>query len=154
MFGVFITILAIIFWVFRIAVTLMYSAEINFLVVPMNMTFEIVLLFLTFIWILLIARKKMVGAIFYLITQCAYFGVDAYKNLELIMNGTNVDTNVYLNLGISILAVIIPFLAIMCIGLDNGKGRKKQTKQTDWFYGNSDYDRKFDDRADRNQYKF
>ncbi len=154
MFGNFITVLAIIFWIFRVGVTILYSAEIEFMIVPMNITLEIILLFVTFIWILLIAKKKMFAAILYLITQGAYFGVDAYKNLDLILNGGIVDSTVYINAMISAIAVIIPFLAIMAIGLDNGKGRKKKTQQTDWFYGNSDYDRKFDDRADKNQYKF
>ena len=35
---------------------------------------------------------------------------------------------------------------------DDCKGLKN--RKTDWFYGTTDYDRKFDDRADRNQYKF
>ena len=36
------------------------------------------------------------------------------------------------------------------------KDRKGSTrdKKTDWFYTNKDYDRKLDDRADKNQYKF
>ena len=27
-------------------------------------------------------------------------------------------------------------------------------KKTDWFYKNEQFDRKFDERADRNEYKF
>ena len=30
----------------------------------------------------------------------------------------------------------------------------KDVKKEDWFYANEQYDRKFDERADRNQYKF
>ncbi len=41
----------------------------------------------------------------------------------------------------------------MDIGLSSGK-REVQKKKTDWFYGTTDYDRNFDDRADQNQYKF
>ena len=30
----------------------------------------------------------------------------------------------------------------------------KNKRKTDWFYKNEQFDRQFDDRADRNQYKF
>ena len=59
-----------------------------------------------------------------------------------------------LTLFISIIAVIIPILAIMDIGLSSGKKGSSKNKKTDWFYGTTDYDRNFDDRADQNQYKF
>ena len=29
-----------------------------------------------------------------------------------------------------------------------------KTKKTDWFFQNKDFDRQYDERADRNQYKF
>ena len=95
----------------------------------------------------------MIGAVVYLIAQCMYFGVDAYKALEVITAGQAQTAN-YLTLFISIIAVIIPILAIMNIGLSSGKRGNGKNRQTDWFYGTTDYDRNFDDRADKNQYKF
>lgn len=151
MFGYIITIFASIFWIFRLMVTLMYSAEVGFSIVPMNVTFEIVVLFITFVCIILVAKRKMIGAVIYLITQCAYFGVDAYKTLSLMMNGQEVNS---ITLVISILAIIIPLFAIMDIGLNSGKKGTFDNKETNWFYGTNDYERKFDDRADKNQYKF
>ena len=35
----------------------------------------------------------------------------------------------------------------------NRKGSTKDNK-TDWFYGTHNYEREYDERADRNQYKF
>lgn len=151
MFGYIITTLAGIFWIFRLMIALMFSADVGFSIVPMNMTFEIVLLFVTFTCIILIAKRKMIGAVIYLITQCAYFGVDAYKTLSLITSGQTVNYTTFL---VSIIAIIIPILAIMDIGLSTGKKSSLRNKKTDWFYGTTDYDRKFDDRADKNQYKF
>lgn len=153
MLGYFITILAGIFWLFRVIVSLLYTAESGFYIIPINMTFEIVVLFITFVCIILIAKRKMLGAVIYLIAQCSYFGVDAYKSIETIINGQAQTAN-YLTLVISIIAVIIPVLAIMDIGLSSGKRGSRKNRKTDWFYGTTDYDRKFDDRADKNQYKF
>ena len=38
--------------------------------------------------------------------------------------------------------------------VDKGRKANPKDKKTDWFFKNSDYDRKYDDRADRNEYKF
>lgn len=146
MFGYFVTALAGIFWLFRIVVTMMFSSGSTFPVQPINMTFEIVLLFVTFVCIILIAKKNMFGAIIYLLAQCAYFGVDIYKNVSQ-------DSINALNLLVSVVGIVIPFLAFANIGLSSGKKSTGKNKKTDWFYGNEDYDRKFDERADTNQYK-
>lgn len=151
MFGYFVTTFAGVFWFLRVIATLMFSSETSFPIVPLNMMFEIVVLFITFVCIVLIAKRNMLGAVIYLITHCAYFGVDAYKALETIVEGQPQTAN-YVSLFISIIAVIIPVLAIMDIGLSSGKGKKD--KKTDWFYGSNEYERNFDDRADKNQYKF
>lgn len=153
MFGYVVTMLAACFWVFRIIVALMYTAEASFMIIPMNILVEIVLLFITFLCIILIAKRKMTGAVIYLIAQCSYFGIDAYKSIETIVNGQAGDVN-YITLFISVIAVLIPILAIMSIGLRNGKKSSFMNKKTDWFYGTTDYERNFDERADKNQYKF
>lgn len=153
MLGYMITTFAGSFWFFRVIVTLMFTTEAGFPIVPMNVTFEIVLLFITFACIVLIAKRKMFGAVIYLISQCTYFGVDAYKSLEAITAGQAQTVN-YITLFISFIAVIIPVVAIMDIGLSSGKKGSGKNKKTDWFYGTTDYERNFDDRADKNQYKF
>jgi len=153
MTGYIVTAFAGIFWLFRVIVTLLFSMEAGFGIVPMNMTFEIILLFVTFVCIILIAKKNMIGAVIYLIAQCAYFGVDAYKTIATIIEGQPQTTD-YISLFISIIAVAIPIFAIMGIGLSSGKKGSHRNKNTDWFYGTTDYDRNLDDRADKNQYKF
>lgn len=153
MFGYFITGLAGIFWFFRVIVALMYTTDAGFSIVPLNTTFEIVLLFITFVCIILVAKRKMIGAVIYLIAQCSYFGIDAYKTLQVIVEGEPQTAN-YISLFISIIAVVIPILAVMDIGLNTGKKGSIRNKKTDWFYGTTEYDRNIDDRADKNQYKF
>lgn len=147
MFGYFVTALAGIFWLFRVVVTMMFTSETAFPVQPINMTFEVILLFVTFACIVLIAKRNMIGAIIYLLAHCAYFGVDIYQNV-------NQGTINALSLLVSLVGIIIPFLAFANIGLSSGKKSTGKNKKTDWFYGNEDYDRKFDERADTNQYKF
>ena len=151
MVGYVITILIGCFWLFRLFASLMYTAGAYFAVTPMNFTFEIVLLIITFICIILIAKRKMIGAVIYLIAQCSYFGIDAYKTLENLIEGQNIDTLSFLT---SVIAIILPVLAIMSIGLRTGKKSSLKNKNTDWFYGTEEYDRKLDERADKNQYKF
>lgn len=146
MFGYMVTALAGIFWLFRVIVTMMFTGESTFPVQPINITFEIVLLFITFVCIILIAKRNMIGAIIYLIAHCAYFGVDIYQSVTQ-------DSINYLNLMVSIVGVIIPFLAFANIGLSSGKKSSGKNKKTDWFYGTNDYEREFDERADTNQYK-
>ena len=153
MFGYMITTFAGVFWFFRLIVALMFTTDAGFAITPMNMTFEIVLLFITFVCIILIATRKMTGAVIYLIAQCAYFGVDAYKTLEIILEGQPQTAN-YLSLFISLIAITIPVLAIMDIGLNTDKKGSIKNRKTDWFYGTTDYDRNMDERADKNQYKF
>lgn len=153
MFGYIITTLAAVFWTSRVLITLLVSLGVEFMIVPMNMTFEIVLLFITFACIVLIARRKMLGAVIYLIAQCSYFGVDAYKTLETVINGQAITEN-YVTLAISLIGILIPIFSIMGIGLSSGKKTSLRNKKTDWFYATTEYDRKFDDRADKNQYKF
>ena len=111
MFGYFITTLAAIFWVFRVIVALMYTAEAEFPIVPINMTFEIIMLFVTFVCIILVAKRKMIGAVVYLIAQCAYFGVDAYKSIETIIEGQPQTAN-YITLFISIIYTIPPSVVL------------------------------------------
>ena len=153
MFGIFLTAFAGIFWFCRVMICLISSMEISFPIVPVNITFEIITLFITFACIIFIAKRKMLGAVIYLITQVAYFGVDGYKNLTTIAEGAPTTAN-YISLFITVIAIIIPILVIMDIGLNNGKGGSLHNKKTAWFYDNEDYDRKYDEGADRNQYKF
>ncbi len=151
MLGYIITFLAALFWTFRVIITLLYTAEIPFSIVPFNMVFEVILLFVTFIGIVLMAKRKMTGAVIYLIAQVSYFGADMYKNIMAVAENQTANVD-YLSLLVSLISIILPVFAIMNIGLASGKGVKN--KKTDWFYGTKEYDRKYDERIDKNQYKF
>ena len=44
--------------------------------------------------------------------------------------------------------------SVMDIFLNKDRKGSTKDKKTDWFYTNEQYDRKLDERADKNQYKF
>lgn len=60
----------------------------------------------------------------------------------------------YLGLFLSTLGVIIPLLTLLDIAINKNRKGSTKDEKTDWFYQNKEYDRKLDERADDNQYKF
>lgn len=143
---------AFMFWAFRVLVTILYSIGTDFVTVPMDMTMEIVLLFVTFICICLITRRKLLPAIIYLIAHGMYYGLYLYQNVMGIINGAG-DISQYLSMLIALVAIIIPIAAVFDVLLDKNRKAHPVDKQTDWFYKNKEFDRKVDDRADKNQYR-
>ena len=147
-----IAIFAFMFWGFRVVAAVLYSLGTEFVAEPMNMTMEIALLFITFICICFIARRKLLPAIIYLIAHGAYYGMYLYENIMKIINETG-DISNYMSLLIALIGVVIPLAAFFDVLLDKNRKAHPIDKQTDWFYKNEQYDRKLDDRADKNQYK-
>ena len=76
------------FWIFRVIISVCASMGIEIGIVPLNMTFELVLLFVTLLCMLLVVKRKMLGALIYLLSYGAYFGVDLYNIIKGIINGT------------------------------------------------------------------
>ena len=61
----------------------------------------------------------------------------------------------YLNIIVSIVGILLPLIIFIDVGMSqSSKKTSSKTKKTDWFFQNEQFDRKYDDRADRNQYKF
>lgn len=139
----FVVIIAIFYWIFRVAVCLMASMGRDFVCEPYNNTLEIIILFLTIPGILLVMKRNVIGATLYFGMYAAYFGTILYENFNSMDSITML---------LTALGVIIPFVAF-CDVLIGSKGGYSQDKKTDWYYENKKYDREFDERADRNQYK-
>ena len=140
------------FWVFRIVVAFCYNLGIDFIIKPADLTFEIIFLFLTFVSMLLIIKRSILGALIYLIGNGLYFGTEIFNIITRL--GGNVVISDYLNLVVSAIGVILPILVLFDLLLDKNRKAHPVDKKTDWFYKNKEYDRKFDERADRNEYKF
>lgn len=49
--------------------------------------------------------------------------------------------------------VIIAFCVFFDLMVNKLRKRDPKDKKTDWFFQNKEYDRKLDDRADKNQYR-
>ena len=128
----------------------MYELDIEFFSVPLNETIEIIVLFATLPCLLLVIKRNIVGAAAYFGIYGAYFGTALYNQINGIQSDglTVVTASDSLMLFIGILIALFTFLDIL---LNKHRGNFGVDSKTRWFYNN---DRDFDERADRNQYKF
>ena len=147
-----IAIFAFAFWGYRVVTTTLYSMGQELALVPMDMTMEIVLLFITFLCICFIPKRKVLPVGIYLIAHLFYYGTYIYQNVIGIINDT-APLNAYIDLFVALIGVIIPIAAFFDVLLDKSRKANPLDKKTDWFYKNKDYDRKLDERADKNQYR-
>ncbi len=145
---------AFMFWAFRVVATVMYSMGKDFIAAPPNgnIAMEIVLLFVTFICICLITARKLLPTLIYLIAHALYYGIYLYQNVLLLIDGT-ASMNSYIDLLVALVGIAIPLFAFFDVLLDRNRKAHPTDKKTDWFYKNAEYDRKMDERADKNQYR-
>lgn len=139
---------AIMFWLFRVYVALMVSSGSEIQFTTPGLELEITVIFITLISIFMIFKRNLIFASIYLGTYFAFFTYGI-----ALMNG-NISTNKQLlNAMFMIAGIIIALLNFLDVMFNkNRKGSTKDNK-TDWFYATDKYDREYDERADRNQYK-
>lgn len=147
-----IAIFAFAFWLYRVVATALYSMGTELVLPPMDMVMEILLLFITFICICFIIKRKLLSAIIYLISHIFYYGIYMYQNVETMINNSGT-LNLYMGLLVCLVALVIPAAALFDVLVDKSRKVNPVDKQTDWFYKNKEYDRKLDERADKNQYR-
>lgn len=141
-----ISFLGILFWIFRVVVVFCATMEMDFAFQPINTNLEIALLFVSIPCFALILKRHLGGAFVYFIAFTAYFGNDLYNCLT---NGVgNIET-----IMIDALGVILPLLSLIDIGINKDRMGTGEDKKTVWFYGNKDFDRELDERADKNNYR-
>ena len=146
----------IMFWILRVVVAL--GAELKWDLnglEPLNMQMEIGLLFLTLVCIILVIKRKLVGGLIYLLSYGMYYGVFVFNNLENLQNAVEggVDINLYMQLFVSLVGIIIPVAVMLDLLVDKNRKVHPKDKKTDWFYDNEQFDRKMDERADKNNYR-
>ena len=145
---------AVMYWGFRIIVALMSQLNQEFFVQPFNITMEIALLFIVLIALIFIVKRKMIGSLIYLLGYGMYFGSDIVsKMLILIEDSTQLSLSEYTSLTISLIGIIIPIAILLDLLADKNRKAHPKDNKTDWFYNNEQYDRKLDDRADKNNYR-
>ncbi len=145
----------VMFWAFRIVVTLMAELHQDFGgIVPLNKILEIILLFVVLVCIILVVKRKMIGALMYLLSYGIYFGTDILKNINTIIEVEGqLPATTFMNLFVSFIGVILPIAVLLDMLVDKNRKNNPKDKKTDWFYNNEKFDRKLDDRADKNNYR-
>ena len=142
----------VMFWIFRIVIAFTNTMGIDIGIAPLNFNMELILLFVTLLCIILVVKRKLIGALLYVISYGAYFGVDLYN---IIMNVIKESANVtdYASALFSFIGVILPVAVLLELLLDKNRKKHPVDKKTDWFYKNEQFDRQYDERADKNNYR-
>ena len=148
-----ITIFIIMFWTFRVIVAITGSMGMEFMVKPIDNNIEVALLFVVLILVPFIFKRKILAAIIYLIAYGYYFGTGLFSNVMLMINVDTLTATLYLEMLVSLVAIILPIASVFDILFDKSRMKNPVDKQTDWFYKNEQFDRKLDERADKNNYR-
>lgn len=143
--------LDIVFWIVRIIATYTSAMAIDFMITPINLNTEIMLLFVALLCFVLIAKRKLLGVILYLVSYLGYFGVDLWNNLVLTNGQINAAN--YMNVFFSFIGIALPIFTMLDWLLDKNKQLHPTDKKTDWYYTNKKYDIKKDEREDKNNYR-
>ena len=84
-----------------------------------------------------------------------YFGGYIVSNvIPLLMDGTSLGMDVVQNTAVCLIALIIDICTFFDITIEKMKKNKYTDSKTDWFFNNKDTDRKKEEGADENHYKF
>lgn len=146
------------FWVLRIIIAVSYELGGSFGgIEPFNQTMEIILLFVVLACMILVVKRKMVGALIYLLAYGMYFGTSLVNGIITITSSTveisASNMGSYLATFISLIGIAIPVAVLFDLLLDRNRKANPKDKKTDWFYKNEQFDRKMDERADKNNYR-
>ena len=144
----------VMYWVLRIIIALSAELGKNFIgITPINSTFEIVLLFAFLVCVVLVVKRKLTGGLLYLTLYGIYFGGDVTAKLNTLSTNGSLSMAENMGLMISMLGIILPLAVLIDLLLDKNRKLNPKDKKTDWFYQNEEFDRKLDDRADKNNYR-
>lgn len=143
---------AFMYWGLRVIATVMSSMGGEFMFAPENMTMEIVTLFITFLSICFMIKRKLTAALIYALCNFIYLGPAFVQNIIQIINNT-LPTDMYMTVLFELFGLGIAVAGIFDVLLDKSRKANPIDKKTDWFYKNKDYDRKLDERADKNNYR-
>ena len=154
-----ITIFMVMFWMFRAIVALCTQFSIDLLgIVAYNFNIEVIIAFATLICIILFVKRKLIGALLYLMLYGVYFGEHFIANIMILVQGqTSIDLAFSFNLLIDFIAIVLALFVLMDILIDKRRKINPIDKKTDWYFKNEKYDEELkarDQREDKNEYKF
>lgn len=136
---------------FRFIVLFTTVLGIDFPVVASNEKIEIVMLLVALVCIILFTKTKLSGGIIYLVSSLIYYGPEFIKLMTASKTGTSIDMAI--QLVALMIELVIPIFAIFILLYDKKQEINPVDKKTDFFYKGDQYDRKYDDRADKNNYR-
>ena len=142
----------VVLFIFRLVVVFTTILGINFAVQSFNPRIEIVMLFIMLVCIILISKTKLIGGILYVLISVGYYG-PYLLNVFMNISSSNITIDLFCQIIASLVGVIIPVFAFFIIALAKQQEKKPVDKKTDFFYKNEAYDRKYDERADKNNYR-
>jgi len=156
MLGIFsylITIFGMFYWCFRAYVSLMFALGRPFFCEPVNAGLEITMLFISVPCLVFIVKRSLVAATVFFGMYVAYFGQAVYESiLQMMENGVEIINAS--SLFVNILGILIPLLTFLDILLNKNRKGYGGGKKSDIFYKGDKFERNYDERADKNQYKF
>lgn len=143
------------FWVFRVIVAFQAQYEKDFGgFIAFDFTIEVILLFVVILCMILVLRRNLLGGILYILAYGYYFGGYILTNaLPALIEGESLAMSVLQNTMVSAVALVIALCVLFDLVIARVRKRDPKDKKTDWFFQNEQYDRKYDERADRNQYR-
>ncbi len=143
------------FWVFRVVVAFQAQYERDFGgFIAFNFTIEVILLFVVILCMILVLRRQLLGGILYMVAYGYYFGGYILNNaLPMVLEGEALPMSILQNTMVAAVALVIAICVLFDLIVARVRRRDPKDKKTDWFFQNEQYDRKYDERADRNQYR-
>ena len=143
------------FWIFRIVVAFQAQYEQDFGgFIAFNMTIEVILLFVVILCMALVLRRNIIGGIIYLGGYGYYFGGYLVTHaLPSLIAGETLSFDILQNSMVSAVGLLIAFFVFFDLIIARVRRRDPKDKKTDWYFQNEKYDRKYDERADKNEYR-
>lgn len=153
-----ILIFMIMFWLFRaiVAVCTQYSIDIIG-IFAYNLTLEISISFIIIICIVLVAKRKIIGALAYTLIYGMYFGEHFFNEFIKLINGETLSIEMTSNLVCDLCAILLALFCLMDSIVLRIRNKDSKHKTTEWYFEKNEYDKeleKRDKRDDKNQYKF
>lgn len=154
-----ITIFMVMFWAFRTIVAICTQFSINFMgLLAYNLNWEIILAFVTIVCILLVIKRKMIGAWLYILLYGTYFGEHLFTTIFPVMQGKIAfSISVATNLFCDLIAILLAIFVLLDMLVDRSRKTNPIDKRTDWYFKNKKYEDEInarDSREDKNEYKF
>ena len=128
-----ITIFAVMFWIFRVAVALMATLKVNIGIEPINLTYEIILLFVTLIALVMVIKRNIIGALIYFAGYLLYFGTSAVSGVSDIINGV-ASAPQYMSIFLAVIAIFLSSAVLIDVLFNKNRTNTSVNKKMDWFY--------------------